>query len=77
MNLDWEERRVDDLEWSPIDWSDVAALEIPFSEVEIKKEVFENDGSKSPGPDGFTLAFYQSCWEMVDDLMKVFIEFYL
>jgi hypothetical protein len=31
------------------------------------------DGDKALGPDGFTIAFFQSCWTIVkDDLMCVF-----
>lgn len=36
-------------------------LEEPFLEDEVKKAVFECDGFKAPGPDGFTLALYQDC----------------
>lgn len=33
---------------------------------------------KAPGPDGFSLAFFQECWDTVkDDVMRVFHEFHL
>lgn len=52
-------------------------LEEPFSEEEIKRAVFESDGSKAPGPDGFTMAVYQQCWDTIKwDLTKVFNEFF-
>lgn len=39
--------------------------------------MFESDGKKASGPCGFTLAFYQECWDTVKrDLMKVFNEFF-
>ena len=43
----------------------------------MKKAVFESDGNKSPSPDGFTLAFFQKCWEEVkSELMLVLIDFH-
>jgi len=29
---------------------------------EVKQVVWDCDGSKVPGPDGFTLAFYKNAW---------------
>ncbi|XP_077212822.1 uncharacterized protein LOC143847924 [Tasmannia lanceolata] len=40
-----------------------AGLEIPFSEVEIRSSLFSLAKDKAPGPDGFCLAFFQTCWE--------------
>ena len=57
---------------SMTDW-----LQRPFEEMEIKIAVFECDGNKAPGPDGFPLAVFQTQWEVVkEDLLKVFQEFY-
>ena len=48
----------------------------PFEE-EVKKAVFDCDGNKSPGPDGFTLAFFQECWEeFKTDVMSVMHDFH-
>jgi hypothetical protein len=34
-------------------------------------------GDKAPGPDGFFMAFFQKCWEVIKkDLMAVFKEFH-
>jgi hypothetical protein len=42
---------------------------------EVVKGMMEGD--KAPGPDGFTMAFFQSCWTVVkNDIMAVFSEFY-
>lgn len=39
--------------------------------------VFGCDSSKSPSPNGFSLAFYQDNWALIkEDLVKVFQEFY-
>ena len=43
----------------------------------MKEAVFECDGSKAPGPDGFSMAVFQSQWATVkSDIMKVFEEFF-
>ena len=48
----------------------------PFEEEEVKKVIFECDGSRAPGPDGFTLELFQSQWEtMKDDILRVLFEF--
>lgn len=39
---------------------------IPTDE-EIKSCVFSMDPGSAPGPDGFNVAFYQSCWHIVGD----------
>lgn len=49
-----------------------AQLERPFSVEEIKQPVF------SMAPDGFTMAFFQECWDMVQlDLVDFFHEFHM
>ena len=35
------------------------------------------NGDKAPGPDGFTVAFWQRCWEIVkEDILDMFKEFH-
>ena len=35
------------------------------------------NGDKDPGPDGFTLAFWQFCWDIVKhEVMGFFVEFH-
>ncbi|XP_058746296.1 uncharacterized protein LOC131619189 [Vicia villosa] len=54
-----------------------ASLESPFNKEEIKEAVWNCDGSKSPGPDGFTLFFVKNCWYFLkEDLMACFKEFF-
>uniref|UniRef100_A0A2N9F7Q3 Reverse transcriptase domain-containing protein n=1 Tax=Fagus sylvatica TaxID=28930 RepID=A0A2N9F7Q3_FAGSY len=40
-------------------------LERPFDENEIYDVVKGFNGDKAPGPDGFSLAFFQQCWSVV------------
>jgi hypothetical protein len=60
------------------------ALHFLFNEIYLlikKKEVWdvirELNGDKAPGPDGFTMAFFQKCWDILKyDIMTVFAEFH-
>ncbi|RVW19485.1 Transposon TX1 uncharacterized 149 kDa protein [Vitis vinifera] len=52
-------------------------LEAPFSEVEVHSALMEMNGNKAPGPDGFTVAFWQSCWGFVkEEILAMFKEFH-
>ncbi|XP_071680438.1 uncharacterized protein [Lolium perenne] len=45
-------------------------LGLPFSEEEIKEAIDDMPADKAPGPDGFSIAFFCSCWDIIkDDLM--------
>ena len=51
-------------------------LERLFEEVEIFEVIKEFNGDKSPGPDGFPIAFFQACWGTLKlDIMAVFHHF--
>lgn len=56
---------VEGLDWSPISTPAVESLEMPFEEDEIKRAVFNFDGNKAPGLNGFTLSFFQECSDFV------------
>ncbi|KAJ9678294.1 hypothetical protein PVL29_020454 [Vitis rotundifolia] len=61
-----ESWRVEGLDWSPIS-----------EEKEIHKAIFQLDRDKAPGPDGFIMAVFQDCWDVIkEDLVKVFAEFH-
>jgi hypothetical protein len=63
--------------FSSIDEEDKMWMERDFEEVEVWEVVKGMDGDKALGPDGFTMAFFQSCWAVVkQDVMAVFSEFY-
>ena len=52
-------------------------LEMPFSEEEIHLALMEMKGDKALGPDGFTAAFWQACWDFVkEEVVDLFKEFY-
>ena len=39
--------------------------------------VFQLNKEQALGPDGFTIAVYQECWDVIkEDLMRVFLEFH-
>lgn len=52
-------------------------LERPFSEEEVCEALQKMSGYKAPGPDGFTMLFFQWCWEVVKtDVLALFAQFY-
>ena len=56
-----------------VDW-----LEKPFEESEVLEVIKEFNGDKSPGPDGFSMAFFQSCWGILkSNIMVVFHHFHV
>ncbi|KAJ9691309.1 hypothetical protein PVL29_013479 [Vitis rotundifolia] len=68
---------VEGLNRSPISEESVSRLDSPFTEEEISKAVFQLDRDKAPGPDGFTIAVFQDCWDVIkEDLVRVFAEFH-
>uniref|UniRef100_A0A2N9EHP5 Reverse transcriptase domain-containing protein n=1 Tax=Fagus sylvatica TaxID=28930 RepID=A0A2N9EHP5_FAGSY len=55
----------------------LSKVERPFDEDEIAKVVQGCNGDKAPGPDGFSLAFFQHCWSVVrNDVLAVCNEFH-
>ncbi|RVW27451.1 Transposon TX1 uncharacterized 149 kDa protein [Vitis vinifera] len=75
-NSDWK-ADIGGLVLKQISLSEADALELPFSEAEIYAALMGLNGDKAPGPDGFTVAFWQNCWEIVkEDVLDMFKEFY-
>ena len=51
----------DVLDFPRISGDNVDWLKRPFEEAEIYEVIKEFNGDKSPGPDGFLMAFFQAC----------------
>jgi hypothetical protein len=69
--------KMDNQDFLSIDEEDKNWLERDFEEKEVWEVVKGMEGDKAPGPDGFTMAFFQACWGVVKhDFMAVFAEFH-
>ena len=56
-----------------VDW-----LKKPFEESKVLEVIKEFNGDKSPRPDGFSMAFFQTCWGILkSDIMAVFHHFHV
>ena len=56
---------------------EVEVLELPFTEEEIYSALMEMNGDKASGSNGFTVAFWQACWDFVkEEIVDLFKEFY-
>ena len=50
-----------------------AHLERPFELEEVVQVLKDVQGDKAPGPDGYTMAFFQKCWSVLEkDVMDFF-----
>ena len=52
---------LDDVELPSILEEDALWLDRPFDEEEVFGVINDFNGDKAPGPDGFPMAFFQSC----------------
>nr|GEU59262.1 hypothetical protein [Tanacetum cinerariifolium] len=60
--------------------NDVAAIEMirEVSDQEIKDAIFSIGNDKSPGPDGYTAAFFKEVWDIISkDIMLAIREFFV
>ena len=49
----------------------------PFDDVEVFGVVKDFEGDKAPGPDGFPMAFFQACWDVIKSyLMEILQVFF-
>ena len=68
----------DVLDFPRISRDNVIWLERLFEEVEIFEVIKEFNGDKSPGPNGFPMAFFHACWGTFKlDSMAVFHHFHV
>ncbi|RVX16273.1 hypothetical protein CK203_014499 [Vitis vinifera] len=63
---DWKPS-IDDLNFERLEEEDVEGLEKPFSEEEVFGALLGFCGEKAPGPDGFSMAFWQFSWDFVKE----------
>ena len=65
------------LNFHSIGVSESSHLERKFDREEVLLVLKDLLGDKAPGPDGFSMAFFHKCWEVVgDDVMGFFEEFH-
>ena len=59
--------RNNDINWDilPVPDCDLQDLDDAITEEEVKASVFGMPSDKAPGPDGFTGAFFKSCWSII------------
>ena len=68
---------IDRLPFATLSHEEVGSLELPFREDEVFIALNEMDGDKAPGPDGFSLAFWQAFKHFVkSEIMEMSREFY-
>jgi len=68
---------LDGLAFPCLDSSEAVWPERSFQEEEIYQTLLIVEVDKAPGPDGFTIAFFRSCWSIVKvDLMNFFHNFH-
>jgi Reverse transcriptase (RNA-dependent DNA polymerase) len=54
-----------------------AMLCVPFSSEEIHKALFQMNPNKAPGPDGFSVLFYQTYLDLIkEDIVSMFNDFH-
>uniref|UniRef100_A0A2N9GD74 Reverse transcriptase domain-containing protein n=1 Tax=Fagus sylvatica TaxID=28930 RepID=A0A2N9GD74_FAGSY len=65
------------VEFNTINSAEATELEVPFSEEEVVTALNQMSGEKAPGPDGYTIAFYKHCWDIVKlDVLNSLQEFH-
>ena len=68
---------LNDVDFSSISVEDSSWLDRPFEEEEVFGVINDFNGDKAPGPDGFFMAFFQSCWGVLKtEIMVVFQNFH-
>jgi hypothetical protein len=65
---------VDELDFDMISEEEQALLERKFDREEVLQVVKDLQGDKALGPDGFTMAFFQKCWSVLEEDIMGFFE---
>ncbi|RVW93878.1 Transposon TX1 uncharacterized 149 kDa protein [Vitis vinifera] len=75
-DMDWQ-ADIGNIQVGCISQQEAESLEVPFVEIEIHSALMEMNGDKAPGPDGFTVAFWQNVWDFTkEEIMEMFKEFH-
>ena len=68
---------MDGLAFACIEEDERLSLEKEFTKEEVIQVLREMEGDKTPGPNGFTVAFFHKCWSVVKkDVMDFFVYFH-
>jgi hypothetical protein len=68
---------LDDLSFESIGEVEANWLERAFEESEVFEVVKALNSDKALGPDGYSMAFFQACWDVLkEDIMNVFHDFH-
>ncbi|XP_030939916.1 uncharacterized protein LOC115964808 [Quercus lobata] len=68
---------IDGLEFACLDEIERSMLEREFEKEEIIETLKDAEGDKALGPDGFTMAFFQKCWSVLEgDILAFFKDFH-
>ena len=68
---------LDGIQFNRLSYEDSVDLEVSFSAEEIKDIIWNYDGNKSPGTDGFNFNFLKTCWNILkDDILNFVNEFH-
>lgn len=69
--------RLDGLAFNSLATEEASRLELPFEEREVLEVVKAMNRDKTPSPDGFPMAFFQDCWDVIKfDIMGGFSNFH-
>ncbi|KAL6327158.1 hypothetical protein AAG906_015197 [Vitis piasezkii] len=73
---DWK-ANIEGLHLEHLSIQEAESLELAFYEEKIHFAFMEMNGDKTLGPDGFTMAFWKTCWDFVkEEILELFKEFY-
>lgn len=65
------------LDWDPITLENSQMLELPFTEGEILPAINCLRTDKAPGPDGYTVEFFEKSWNIIKtDMLAMFQDFF-
>ena len=75
-SLGWK-ADIGSLPFNQISVQEAKMLEAPFTEGEVQSALMEMNGDKAPGPDGFSVFFWQCCWDFVkEEILEMLKEFH-